>query len=79
MTKNEFVSNAKPLQVNIGNSTLLAKPRQFKSEKGSVGYNVSGKVPVTLPDGSVAMLQVSGNLTVCGSGDWQQGEEKVAA
>jgi hypothetical protein len=79
MTKNDFVANAKPLTVNIGGSALLAKPRQFKSEKGSVGFNVSGKVPVTLPDGSTAMLQVSGNLTVCGSGDWEQGEEKAAA
>lgn len=73
MTKNDFVALAKPLPVTINGVPLGAgSPRQFKSEKGSVGFNFNGKVPYTLPDGTVVKLQVSGNATVCGSGEWQQ-------
>jgi hypothetical protein len=75
MKKSEFVANAKPIVVNINGVPLEAKPRQFKSDKKSVGYYVNGKVPITLPDGTVGKLQVNANLTVCGSGEWEQGEE----
>lgn len=78
MTKSEFVSTAKPLQVLINGVPVASKPLQFKSEKRSVGYNFTGKVPVVLPDGTTATLQISGNATVCGSGEWQD-EVKAAA
>ena len=41
--------------------TIPAKFREFST--GSIGFNVNGKAAT--PDG--AQLQVSGNLTVCGS------------
>lgn len=78
MTKNEFVNTAKPIVVNINGTPLQAMPRQFKSEAKSVGYNFNGKVPITLPDGTIGKLQVSGNLTVCGSGEWEQGDAVAA-
>lgn len=68
MTKNAFVAGAAPLTVNIAGTPLVANPKAFST--GSVGYNVNGKVPVQLPDGTVVRLQVSGNLTVIGSKDW---------
>jgi len=71
MKKSDFV-NEKALPVVINGTPLLAKPRKFST--GSVGYNVNGKVNVLLSDGTIAKLQVSGNLTVVGSKDWPQGE-----
>jgi hypothetical protein len=69
-TKSSFLESAKQLAVTVHGTTLYAEPKQFST--GSVGYNVTGKVPVTLPDGTVVKLQVSGNLTVIGSKDWQE-------
>ena len=68
MKKSDFVAKAKPLAVHINGMPLEAKPRKFKT--GSVGYYVSGKVSITLPDGTIGKLQVGGNITVCGSKEW---------
>ncbi len=72
MKKSDFVKTAKPLVVTVNGVPIEAKPR--KNSTGSVGYNINGKVPITLPDGTVGKLQVSGNLTVVGSKEWPEGE-----
>jgi hypothetical protein len=73
MTKKEFVSIAPSLPVVINGTTLEALPRI--NSTGSVGYNVNGKVLVKLPNGQLVKLQVSGNLTVVGSKDGEEGQQ----
>jgi hypothetical protein len=68
MQKSQFVTQAKPISVNVNGQTILAAPKQFST--GSVGFFANGKIPVTLLDGTPAVLQVSASLTVCGSKDW---------
>jgi hypothetical protein len=69
ISKAEFINSAKPLPVNISGSTIFANPKQFST--GSVGFNITGKVQMQLPNGVVVTLQVSGNLTAIGSADWE--------
>lgn len=78
MTKKEFVSTVPALPVVIGGVSVGSKTKQFSSEKKSVGWNFCGKVDYTLPNGEVVRVQISGNATICGSGEWAE-EEKAAA
>jgi hypothetical protein len=70
MTKTEFTRTSKPLGVSVGGQILQATPRAFST--GSVGWFLSGKVNVQLPNGEIAKLQVSGNLVVVGSKEWKE-------
>jgi hypothetical protein len=65
MTNQEFVTSARPVVVTINGVPIQATPKEFST--GSVGYNINGKVPIQLPDGTVGKLQVSGNLVLVGS------------
>jgi hypothetical protein len=70
MTKKDFTSTARPVDVTIAGQTLQAVPRAFST--GSVGFHLNGKVTVQLPNGETARLQVNGNLVVVGSREWPQ-------
>jgi hypothetical protein len=70
MTKQDFTSAARPVDVTIAGQTLQAVPKQFST--GSVGFHLNGKVTVQLPNGETARLQVNGNLVLVGSREWPQ-------
>jgi hypothetical protein len=68
MTKATFSSTAKPLPITIDGQQHAAEVKAFST--GSVGWNVNGKVTVTLPNGEIVRCQCSLNLTAIGSQDW---------
>jgi hypothetical protein len=70
MTKTQFAASAKPLTITIDGSPLSGNVREFST--GSVGWNANGKVNVKLADGSVVKCQLSLNLTVVGSKEWEK-------
>lgn len=59
MTKNDFVNSAKEIRGTIGGQPIVAKPRVFES--GNVGYNITGKMRIALPDGGTGRIQISGS------------------
>lgn len=69
MSKQEIVASMKPLTVIVNGVGIVATPKVFST--GSIGYNVTGKVPVELPDGTMGKLQVTGNLILVGSKDME--------
>ena len=77
MSKAEFTTNAKPLTVVIDGHPHTADPKAFST--GSVGWNVNGKVTVTLPNGQTVRCQCSVNLTAIGSKEWAAVSTTVAA
>jgi hypothetical protein len=68
LTKAAFVQTAKALPVKLGTRDFLAQPKEFST--GSVGFNISEKLEVTLPSGEVVRCQVGLNITVIGSKEW---------
>jgi hypothetical protein len=70
MTKKEFTSTAKPLSVTVEGQILQAIAKKFST--GSVGWFLSGKVNVQLPNGDIEKLQVGGNLVIVGSKEWKE-------
>src|SRR5437899_10060403 len=64
MTKKDFTTTARPVNVTIAGQTLQAVPKAFAT--GSVGFRLNGKVTVQLPNGETAKLQVNGNLVIVG-------------
>jgi len=55
---------SKPIILTICGQPCEAKPREFST--GSLGYYANGKI-VTEVNGQVVKLQVSANLTICGT------------
>lgn len=68
MGKQEFERTAGAITLNLGGSTVVGKPKLFAT--GSCGWNFNGKAEVTLPNGDVVRVQVSGNAIAIGSKDW---------
>jgi len=66
VSREEFMSGAKPLTIKVGDKEFTAAPRQFST--GSLGWNVNDKMTVEI-NGKVVTLQVGMNLTVVGSKD----------
>lgn len=63
-----FVKEAKDLNVQIGNRTVVARPHTFTT--GSVGWRVNEKVPIQLTVNGVTYqveVQVGMNATLVGS------------
>jgi len=74
-TKSALLANLAPsIKVVIAGVEYTAFLREFST--GSVGYNVSGKIPALDKDGKATALksQVGLNIIVCGSKDMTQGE-----
>jgi hypothetical protein len=71
VTKSEFLSKAGNLELLVGDSVILGRPREFNS--GSVGWNISAKVAVTIPGGGKLTVQVCGNVVAVDSRDWLTG------
>jgi hypothetical protein len=66
VTREEFLTSAKPLTIKVGDKEFTAGPRQFST--GSLGWNVNDKMIVEI-NGKSVTLQVGMNLTVVGSKD----------
>lgn len=68
--REEFAKSAKPVDVIVAGSPVIAAPKLFST--GSVGWFMNGKVEVQMPDGSTVRCQLSGTLTVIGSKEWEK-------
>lgn len=70
MTKNrnEFMSKAEPLRIDLGGTTTFVSPKQFST--GSVGWYTNGKITVMV-DGKPVVCAYSVNLTAVGSKEWE--------
>lgn len=68
MNKRQFLGTAQPITVSVAGQPVNA--RVLEMSTGSVGWNVNGKVTVTLPDGTQVPCQFNGNITAIGSKNW---------
>ena len=64
VTRQQFRSDAQPVQVILNGVPLQAFPKEFKT--GSLGWFVNGKMSVTV-GGVPVTVQVGVNLTIVGS------------
>ena len=64
ISKTQFLENAEPVKIMIGNSEIVADKREFST--GSFGWYYNGKTTVMV-DGKPLSVQVGLNLTVVGS------------
>lgn len=69
MNKSEFAKSAKNLTIVIDGVPVVGSVKQFST--GSVGWNANGKVAIKLPNGDVVKCQLSCNLIVAGSKEWE--------
>lgn len=63
--KEEFLVQGQPLAIKIGESTVVATPREFKT--GSLGWYAGEKVTIVI-NGKPIKVQVGLNMIVVGSG-----------
>lgn len=64
LTRSQFVSAAKPMNVTIEGSPMVAVVKEFST--GSFGWYLNGKMTVQVGDKTLT-VQVGGNLVVVGS------------
>jgi hypothetical protein len=64
ITRPQFREAAKPVEVTINGSPMLADPREFST--GSLGWYLNGKTVVDV-NGQKVTVQVGLNLTIVGS------------
>jgi hypothetical protein len=64
LSKTQFLDQAEPVKVVIGNMELTADKREFST--GSFGWYYNGKTTITV-GGKPLSVQVGLNLTVVGS------------
>lgn len=67
-TKAHFATNARMLDVVVDGRPMVAEVKEFST--GSVGWYATGKISVTLADGTKVAVQMGLNLTVVGSKEW---------
>lgn len=66
ITREQFATEAAPVQLVIGGQNMTADPREFSS--GSIGWYANGKLVLKVGDQPVT-VQVGVNLTIVGSKD----------
>ena len=64
ITRNQFRTNAKPIEVAISGNRLAAGVKEFQT--GSVGWYLTGKTTIEV-DGVLVPVQIGVTLTVIGS------------
>ena len=72
----EFVTNAKPVTITIGDQKLQAEVKEFST--GSLGWYLNGKTTVEI-DGKPVSVQIGMNLTIVGSKELVKDAETDAA
>ncbi|HEV2968545.1 MAG TPA: hypothetical protein VGY55_01070 [Pirellulales bacterium] len=60
----EFHDHARPVEINIGGSTMLADVKEFST--GSLGWYLNGKTIIKIGDKPVT-VQIGLNMTIVGS------------
>jgi hypothetical protein len=75
VSREQFVANAKSVQVTIGGVPMLATVKQFQT--GSLGWYLTGKTTVEI-DGVAVPVQIGVTLTCIGSKELPK-ESKTAA
>lgn len=76
MTKNDFLKSVAPLGVVLGDQHLMGNVKQYDS--GNVGFNITGKVSLKMPNGEIVRFQMAGNLVAIDSKNWAAGEQAAA-
>lgn len=66
ISKDDFLSQAQPIELDIAGTKMTATPRQFST--GSFGWYLTGKATMMV-NGKPIPVQVGTNLTVIGSKD----------
>ena len=66
ISREQFVANAKPLEVVINGVPMTAEAKEFSS--GSLGWNISDKITVEI-GGKAVKCQVGLNVTLIASKD----------
>ena len=74
--RQDFVANAKPLEVVINGVPMLASVKEFQT--GSLGWYLTGKVNVLVGDVAVP-VQIGVTLTAIGSKELPKDDAKEAA
>lgn len=64
VTRQEFLSNAKPVSVKINDIPLQAEVKEFST--GSLGWYLNGKTMIDV-GGKQVSVQIGMNLTIVGS------------
>jgi len=75
VTRGDFLSQAKPVVVKIGDVPLTAEVKEFST--GSLGWYLNGKTTIEV-GGVPVSVQIGMNLTVVGSKELPK-EEAVGA
>lgn len=70
ITRSEFKTAAKPLEVVINGVPMLAEVKEFST--GSLGWYLNGKSTVKIGDTPVT-VQIGLNMTIVGSKELPQG------
>lgn len=73
VTRAEFRAAAKPIAVSIDNVPLTAEVKEFST--GSLGWFVNGKTTIDV-GGKRVTVQIGLNMTIVGSKDLPQDQEK---
>jgi hypothetical protein len=64
ITRGEFTSNAKPVELTINGIPMLAEVKEFST--GSLGWYLNGKTTVKIGETPVT-VQIGHNMTIVGS------------
>jgi hypothetical protein len=64
ITRPQFASGAKPVEVIISGNKMTAHPKEFST--GSLGWYLNGKTEIEV-NGVMVTVQVGLNLTIVGS------------
>lgn len=76
-TRDQFMRQAVPQQVRVGESGILyAVPKEFST--GSYGWYINGQVTVPMPDGGSVKCQAQFQLVAVGSKEKSNGQTEGA-
>lgn len=64
ITRQQFTDGAKPVEITINGTSMLADPKHFST--GSLGWYLNGKTVIDV-NGIKVSVQVGMNLTIVGS------------
>lgn len=71
ISRSEFRTSAKPVNVTIAGAPLLAEVKEFST--GSLGWYLNGKTSIEV-NGTPVSVQIGLNLTIVGSKELPQDE-----
>jgi hypothetical protein len=75
ISRNDFLTHAKPVAVKVGDIPLSAVVKEFST--GSLGWYLNGKTTIDV-NGVPVAVQIGMNMTVVGSKELPKDESKAA-